>query len=899
MTMSERTCSIDGCDGRVLARGWCARHYQHWKNHGVPGPAERIRRPAASFGVCVADGCGGVARRNGLCSSCSAKARRSKAGGCTIGGCGGRADARGLCGKHYQQIRNGALDHPLAADIRRDAPCSVDGCGRAAYARGFCNMHWTRNHLSGDPGEAESRKAVYEPGQVCAVDSCERPPRWRQYCASHARRLRRFGVTAEEVADIFLGQNGRCAICRAKEPSGSGDWHIDHDHVTGKIRGLLCNRCNLAIGLLQDDPDVMDSAARYVREPVSRGPAALKILFHSNYPGAQTGYGTQTGLFVPRIAGLGHEVVISCMTGIQGQPGTWEGFRCLPPGHAAYSADVVATHARSFFGRGPGLLLILFDAWGFLPAIDDLEGLATAVWSPLHSKPMSGGDKLFYGNTSAQPIAMSRYGEAEMRAVGLQPCYVPHGVDTSVFRPLDAGARDAARDALKVPRDAYMVAMVGANKGTSPPRKGWGEAFAAFAQFRERHPDAVLYCHTMANSTSGIDLRPIAASLGIEKHVIMSSDYAQITGLYQPPFMAGLMGCADVLLNPSYGEGFGLAIVEAQACGTPVVVGNNSAQSELCGAGWLAECQPVWVPDEMTWWHAPRIKSVVAGLEKAYRRRGDVKLRAKAREFAVQYDADTVAATYWKPALEMLEQYCGAVPVRSQRRNHGAVPLPTIEADGLTWILRGHHTGDGLVVGHEDQLAPVFDRMLPEGGVLVDVGAHVGRWALRMAGKASRVVAVEANPGTAAQLRAHIEMNDLEDKVEVLEVAAWDSHTRLRLEDPNGQTSGGSTRVLDDGDGTVEAAPLDVLLSAEPRIDLVKLDVEGADLHALRGLRETLARLRPKLLIERHDIYGHYKLSELTGLLADLGYVWEHFNITLDNGNPTPYLTAEPEGDTR
>src|SRR5689334_23586752 len=43
-------------------------------------------------------------------------------------------------------------------------------------------------------------------------------------------------------------------------------------------------------------------------------------------------------------------------------------------------------------------------------------------------------------------------------------------------------------------------------------------------------------------------------SLGIEKHVIMSSDYAQIAGLYLPPFVAGVMGAADVLLNPSYGD---------------------------------------------------------------------------------------------------------------------------------------------------------------------------------------------------------------------------------------------------------------------------------------------------------------------------------------------------------
>ena len=52
---------------------------------------------------------------------------------------------------------------------------------------------------------------------------------------------------------------------------------------------------------------------------------------------------------------------------------------------------------------------------------------------------------------------------------------------------------------------------------------------------------------------------------------------------------------------------------------------------------------------------------------------------------------------------------------------------------------------------------------------------------------------------------------------------------------------------------------------------MIKLDVEGADLHALRGMAGTLKRLGPSLLIERHDIYGYYELADLTGLLEELG----------------------------
>ena len=626
--------------------------------------------------------------------------------------------------------------------------------------------------------------------------------------------------------------------------------------------------------------------------------SAIKILLHSNAPpglGADTGYSGQAGQLAVRLAAAGHDVAISCMTGVQGHARMWNGIPCLSSGFTSYSNDVLPQHARRFFDGGPGLVLILYDAWCFNP--DGLRGLAVAVWSPVHSDPMSHGDKMFYGLSGAQPIAMSRYGEAQMRAFGLQPCYAPHGIDTAVFRPLEPGERAEARKVLKVPEDAFLIAVVAANKGTNPPRKAWGEQFAALARFVKHRKDAVMLCHTIADSPHGIDLRPVVASLGLEKHVMFSHSYPQVTGLFTASYVAGLMGAADVLSNPSYGEGFGLAAVEAQACGTPVVAGDNSAQAELCGAGWLVKCQPHWVAEESAWWHAPLVDSITAAWGKAYRHRGDAALRARAREFALGYDADLVFAQHWKPVLDMLEQYAGAVPVRSQVRNHGAVPLPTGEADGLTWIIRGHHTGDGLAISHEDALAPVFTRLLPPGGVFLDVGAHVGRWALRMARRSQKVIAVEANPDTAAVLRAHVEMNRL-GNVDVLQVAAWDTKAFLALDDPNRQANGGSTRVLEHGGGVkVRARRLDELLSSYDRIDLVKLDVEGADLRALRGMTETLTRCRPAMIVERHDIYGYYQLGELTDLIESLGYRWEHLEIPLPGGTTAPYLICEPRSE--
>lgn len=636
----------------------------------------------------------------------------------------------------------------------------------------------------------------------------------------------------------------------------------------------------------------------------------MKVLIHSNAPAplSQTGYGQQVAWVAPALVKMGYEVVISCMTGVSGFATEWEGITCLSAGLSPYSSDILGAHARYFFGSDPGLILIHYDAWAVGP--DPVRGFATAAWAPVHCAPMSAGDQAFFALSGAVPIAYSRHGERMMRQAGLQPQFVPHAVDGAVFRPLSEEDRAEARRRLHVPEGAFVVAMVGANKGTDPARKGWGEAFQAFAKFRRAHPQAVLLCHTMAATLPdyGLDMRPMIDQLGIGDAVIFSGDYAQVTGLYSDTYVARLTGCADGYLQPSWGEGFGLGAVQAQACGVPVIVGDNSAQTELCGAGWLVDCQPYWYWRDQANWACPSIKSITACLEKLWAAQHNPKQRArlaaKARKFAEQFEPGVVAEQYWRPVMGMLEQFAGAARVRPF--SEAGVRLPSAHADGLDWVARGGHTDDWIAVGHEDALAPVLDKLLPEGGVLLDVGAHVGRWSLRLAQKAARVVAVEANPDTAAVLKYHLGLNQV-GNVEVIEGAAWDAQTILELADPNRQVTGGSTRTLTPSEaqglgngGHVHAKPVDVWLAEElpllDRLDLVKLDVEGADLHALRGMARTLASYRPMLFVEDHSIYGYYDRADLLALLAELGYEPQVFTAMLAGGRSAPYIIARPAG---
>ena len=91
----------------------------------------------------------------------------------------------------------------------------------------------------------------------------------QHYASEHRKKenLRfRFGLTVVTFQALVARQNGHCAICWRVKPLG-----IDHDHVTGRVRGLLCSRCNSALGYFQDSEEVMQRAIIYVSGGVPSG----------------------------------------------------------------------------------------------------------------------------------------------------------------------------------------------------------------------------------------------------------------------------------------------------------------------------------------------------------------------------------------------------------------------------------------------------------------------------------------------------------------------------------------------------------------------------------------------------------------------------------------------------
>lgn len=379
----------------------------------------------------------------------------------------------------------------------------------------------------------------------------------------------------------------------------------------------------------------------------------MRISWWSNAPWCPTGYGTQTAQVVRRLAAEGHEVAVSANYGLQGQMLEWEGVPIYPTGMDAMSQDTIVADWWDWHRRGngdPTLLVTLFDVWVLKnERLDDVPVIGS--WVPIDHLPTPVKVREWCQRSNVLPIAMSQFGASMLDRGGIDNVYVPHAIEPD-FRPTEAMPSGVScRDLIDVDESAFLVMINANNKGTSPIRKAFGEMFLAFASFVIDHPDSVLYVHSTTDpGQSGVNLPRLAGACGIpEQNVRYVDQYAYRHGLDNAE-LAAFYTAADVLLSTSLGEGFGIPVIEAQACGTRVIVSDWTAQSELVGDGWRVQTQPTWDEHQHAWWGTPKVEQIVSSLEAAYRaERGT---SDKAVGFAEQYGADVVFDAYWRPALE-------------------------------------------------------------------------------------------------------------------------------------------------------------------------------------------------------------------------------------------------------
>src|SRR5215469_10067469 len=166
---------------------------------------------------------------------------------------------------------------------------------------------------------------------------------------------------------------------------------------------------------------------------------------------------------------------------------------------------------------------------------------------------------------------------------------------------------------------------------------------------------------------------------------------------------------------------------------------------------------------------------------------------------------------------------------------------------------------------HEPAAQDLMRRLIAEGTVFYDVGAHIGFFSLPAARIAARVIAFEPDPENAERLRAHVVRNHLDQKIEVVEAALWSDTTpsiTFRTGIPRSQGGVAAENhqpVLAKGALIqVAATTLDNFVSTGvPAPQVIKVDVEGAASEVLMGALETIRTSRPTLIIEVHTSFEY------------------------------------------
>lgn len=217
--------------------------------------------------------------------------------------------ARGLCGGCYHRLRrNGSVKRKY---VINSGNCSVDGCGNLAFAKNLCQSHYhkadhplktpwklLRSRYSGEyPASWESFKKFLEDvgARPTPKHQLRRIDHSKSYSKSNVRWVepvsapdhmtkkdrsaygrewnlrRRFKIDGSDYEKLLTMQGGVCAVCQCQEiheyKSGKlKGLSVDHCHSTGKVRGLLCVKCNRGLGYFKDDPERLHRAIEYLRK---------------------------------------------------------------------------------------------------------------------------------------------------------------------------------------------------------------------------------------------------------------------------------------------------------------------------------------------------------------------------------------------------------------------------------------------------------------------------------------------------------------------------------------------------------------------------------------------------------------------------------------------------------
>lgn len=307
----------------------------------------------------------------------------------------------------------------------------------------------------------------------------------------------------------------------------------------------------------------------------------MRILFFAkDAPYINSGYGKCCREISQRLNKLGHEVAIFATVGNRSSPFfEWQGLKIYPGVENIFGEDVVLDHYNDWKAD---IFLTQIDIWPIriIPELAAQGAINWVPYVPLDSDPIPAHmiEKL---KCATYTICMCEWAKKQLDPFGIDSTWIHHGIDTQIYKILPN--KTDLKKALGFPADCYLIGMVQANQFL---RKALEEQFRGVALFRQLHPqiDVRLYCHTTPLREDSYNLDELAGFIGIKDIIKFPSPYKYAYGFSEED-MAKMYNAFDVLLSATNGEGFGLPVIESQACGVPVITTDIMSFPELTKFG--------------------------------------------------------------------------------------------------------------------------------------------------------------------------------------------------------------------------------------------------------------------------------------------------------------------------
>lgn len=374
----------------------------------------------------------------------------------------------------------------------------------------------------------------------------------------------------------------------------------------------------------------------------------LRILINSNTPFSYAGYSSTLNEIYLKIKDEGYPLSLSNFFGQEGYMKVIDGVTHYPKMNNPYGDDAMLFHGRDFKAD---IIISNQDTWPL--DYNLLKQLNRWIpWVPIDHDPVPPAviERL---RLAYRIITCSKFGHEQLKNFGIHSTYIPYSVDTELFKPMD---KKALRKKYGIPEDGFVFGMVAANKD-NPPRKSFQEVMDAFKMFLKNHPVAYLYFNVPMGNPQGFPILEYAKIIGIADRVFHNDNY-NIFFKFGREAVAEIINCFDISLNPSISEGFGLNIIEAQACGVPVITNDFTSQPELIidgDTGWKTKVAHKRFTHLSSYVGEPDTQDLYEKMELAYEADRKV-MGEEARKYVVEnYDSKLVFEKYWKPYFAKVE----------------------------------------------------------------------------------------------------------------------------------------------------------------------------------------------------------------------------------------------------